>query len=188
MMASASNDNFVSCYTAIETVLYQVRPYLQHALETWHQQTKKNIQPCLSPDQCPQNKKPTADIGACQGCLEWVAAIKDVVYPPDTRLYWSNVNPTLFSKDLMEITKLFIPSHPVNHNYSNLGELDNASVITIMSKLVVFHHGQELVIQNIRKVNSTLLKEDRYYYIDLENVFFVVFVSFCFRYSWLICV
>ena len=161
-MASASNDNFGSCYTAIETVLLWIRPCLQHVLETWHQQTMKKIQPCLSPDQCPRNQKPTTENKACQSCLEWVAAIQDVVYPPSDieSLYWSNVNPTLFSKNPIEIIKLFTDHHTPNQAYLNLGEVDNTSLLVLMSKFKEFHRGDHTVFGNIQQVYNVLPRFD----------------------------
>ncbi|XP_072048639.1 uncharacterized protein [Amphiura filiformis] len=151
-MGSKSRDNFVTCIAAIQTLLEYVLPSIQHALDTWHYQTKQTIPPCATPNQCPQNKKPSTKNKACQGCIDWVAAIEAEVYPSFGSLQWTNANPTLFNKDPLEVIKLFVLRKPAKKTFSLLADFDAASLLMIMSKFKGFHGGDQYVFDKITKV------------------------------------
>ncbi|XP_072021826.1 uncharacterized protein [Amphiura filiformis] len=151
-MGSKSSDNFMTCIAAIQALLEHVLPSLQHAIDTWHYQTKQTIQLCATPNQCPQNKKPSTKNKACQGCIDWVTDIEAQVYPSFGSLQWTNVNPTLFNKDPLEVIKLFVLRIPAKKTFSILADFDAASLLMIMSKFKGFHGGDQSVFEQIMKV------------------------------------
>ncbi|XP_072019750.1 uncharacterized protein [Amphiura filiformis] len=151
--AESLQDNFFKCHTALHIILSQVIPCLQNVIDTWHQQTTVTIQPCSNLTGCRPYRKPSIR-KSCQGCIDWATAIEDQVYPffasPD--LQWTNADSTLFSKDPLEVIKLFVVGLPAGRRYSKLGDLDASLLLRIMGKFRAFNHGDQAVIHNILKV------------------------------------
>ncbi|XP_072049085.1 uncharacterized protein [Amphiura filiformis] len=154
MMAQVSSENFNRCLTALQVLLSKTLPRLQHAIDTWHHQTTHNIPPCVTPNLCPQKKKPSTKNKACQGCIDWVAAIEAEVHPPTIvgSLQWTNANPTLFSKDPLEVIKLFVLRQQGHQSYSQLADFDHASLLMIMGKFKPFHQGDQDVSKRVQRV------------------------------------
>ena len=170
-----AQDHFTKCLVALHTLLDHTIPSLQNAIDLWHQKTTMTIQPCSNPTQCPAFKKPTTKNNSCPGCIAWVTAIEAQVYPPFAAgsLQWMNADSTLFSKDPLQVIKLFVLRMPVNQRqaYSKLDDFDAASLLMIMGKFSGFHNGDQAVYDNIQKVRgfyviyifsslSVLFKED----------------------------
>ena len=158
-MDPKSYANYAICIALIQSVVESTIPSLQHALDTWHYQIKQTIQPCATPNQCPQNKKPSAKNKACKECIAWVTAIEKEVYPSTAvgSLQWTNVNPKAFRNDPLEVIKLFVLRIPAGKTFSLLSDFDAASLLMIMSKFKTFHGGDQSVFEQIQKVNSHTL-------------------------------
>ncbi|XP_072048548.1 uncharacterized protein [Amphiura filiformis] len=153
-MAKSPQDNFIRCHAALHELLSRTIPSLQNAVDVWHHKT--TTQPCSNPAQCPPYKKPSLKNKSCQECIAWATAIEAQVYPPWTvgSLQWMNANSTLFSKDPLEAMKLFVLRMPANNinTYSTLADFDTASLLMIMGKFKEFHHGDQIVYDNIQKI------------------------------------
>ena len=154
-------DNFMKCLVVLQTFLSHTIPSLQNAIDSWHQKTTMTIPPCSNPTKCPPFKKPSTKNHSCPECIAWATAIEAQVYPPSAvgSLQWMNADSTLFSKDPLEVVKLFVLRMPVNQRqtYSKLDDFDAASLLMIMSKFSAFHNGDQNVFDNIQKVGSFMV-------------------------------
>ncbi len=155
-MAKSPQDNFIRLHAALHTLLSHTIPGLQYAIDTWYQKTTAVTKPCSNTTPCSPCRKPSARNNSCPECIAWATAIEAQVYPPSTSgsLQWVNANPVLFSKNPLEVIKLFVlrmPAHQKNA-YSSLGDFDTASLIMIMGKFRVFHHGNQAMFDMIDKV------------------------------------
>ena len=158
-MAQPSQENFIRCHAALQTLLSKTLPCLQNTLDLWHHQTTQRLKSCTTPNQCQPNRKPSSKINSCQTCMDWAKAIEAEVYPHSKvgSLQWANVNPTKFGKDPLEVIKLFVLRIPANQVFSTLGDFDAASLLMIMWKFKEFHHGNQAVYDQVLKVFNCLL-------------------------------
>ncbi len=160
-MNAKSAHNFISCYTALETILHTLTPWLESVVHEWHQQTAQNIPPCTKPA-CSQGRKPSTQNFACWACIKWAAAIEAQMYPGSDvgSLQWAHVNPTLFRKDPFEVLKLFVGTPPVQSNaHLSVEDFNDESLLMIMSRFSAFHNGDQLVFESLQKVSKIILTQ-----------------------------
>ena len=155
-MSQTPRENFIRCHAALHALLKAFLPCLQNTIDSWHHQAKQTHPPCSNPNKCPPKKKPSTMINSCPECINWANVIEAEVYPPTAKgsLQWMNGNSTLFSKDPLEVMKLFVLRIPTNQTVSTLGDFDTGSLLTIMSKFHNFHQGDRTTFDKINKASK----------------------------------
>ena len=161
-MSTSARENFMRCHSAMHTLLTAILPCLQNAIDLWHHQAKRAYPPCSAPSACVAKKKPSAKVKSCPECINWAHAIETQVYPTTATgtLQWINANSTLFSKDPLEVMKLFVLRIPANQTFSTLGDFDTASLLMIMSKFKEFHRGDKSTSDQINKVSPKVCRKN----------------------------
>ena len=150
------HSNFVRLHRAIQLVCDKALPCITDTLTKWHSNQLQVLHPCASPHQCPVTGKPKPG-KSCQGCVDWGNALQTVYYPPIQpnvqNIQWSNVNPSLFHQDPVEVAKAFVLRLPSGKSYKSVGDFDAASLLMIMMRFGEFHGGNRSVFDKIKEVS-----------------------------------
>ena len=124
----------------------------------WHAQ--QNIGNCIKPN-CATTGKPKPST-SCPNCVAWGNALLAAEYTNPsqgigTSIAWSNINPTLLSKDPVEVAKAFVLRLPKGEPPpKSFDEFDTASLLMIMMKFNDFHHGDSNNFNSIKQVRIGL--------------------------------
>ena len=167
-MSGLDKDAFIRCHEAIHVVCSTAVPCIRSVIEKWHLQRKQTTGACTSPQQCPSRGKPkplSRPQPSCQACLDWGSALETVEYADQTHgivtsLAWTNIDPTLFFNDPVEVAKAFGIRLPKGEPPpKTFDEFDTASLLLIMMKFGEFHQHDHSSYLIIKKVSIQYFKE-----------------------------
>ena len=154
-MASAAvqtPDNFFRVLNGIQHVICESLKSLDNCIKSWHtnQIDKGGLQFCESPHICSTIGDPTkllrstfrrlplrksdSHISACQNCIGWAKAVKNVLYSTRKERFeivWENIDISRLHHEHTEVCNGFISWLPPGVRPTKLGDYDIGSILQI---------------------------------------------------------